>query len=47
LLRKLVEVFTIDVLKGDPENSIKRAFSVMLARSARKFFGSEDPMNKY
>jgi putative ABC transport system permease protein len=43
----LFEVFTLDVLKGDPKTALKEPFSVMLSEeAASKFFGNEDPMNK-
>ncbi len=43
----LFEVFTLDVLKGDPKTALKDPFSVMLSEeTARKYFGNEDPMNK-
>ncbi|HEX3081048.1 MAG TPA: ABC transporter permease, partial [Puia sp.] len=43
----LFEVFTLDVLKGDPRTALKDPFSVMLSEeTARKYFGNEDPINK-
>ncbi len=43
----LFEVFTLEVLKGDPKTALKDPFSVMLSEeTARKYFGNEDPMNK-
>ncbi|HEY8659103.1 MAG TPA: ABC transporter permease [Hanamia sp.] len=43
----LFDVFTVDVLKGDPKTALKDPFSVMLTEEvAKKYFGNEDPMNK-
>src|SRR5450432_4398658 len=43
----LFDVFTLEVLKGDPKTALREPFSVMLSEeAARKYFGSEDPMNK-
>jgi putative ABC transport system permease protein len=43
----LFDVFTLDVLKGDPKTALRDPFSVMLSEeTARKYFGNEDPMNK-
>jgi len=43
----LFDVFTLDVLKGDPKTALKDPFTVMLSEeTARKYFGSDDPMNK-
>ena len=39
--------FKADVVKGDPKKSLADPFSVMMTEEmARKYFGSEDPMNK-
>ena len=44
---QLFNVFTLDVLKGNPETALKEPFAVMLSEeTARKYFGNEDPMNK-
>ncbi len=43
----LFDVFTLDVLKGNPNTALKEPFSVMMSEeAARKYFGNEDPMNK-
>ena len=43
----LFNVFTVKVLKGNPETALKDPFSVMLTEElAKKYFGNEDPMNK-
>ncbi|HEY2350322.1 MAG TPA: FtsX-like permease family protein [Puia sp.] len=43
----LFDVFTLDVLKGDPKTALKSPFSAMLSeQTAKKYFGNEDPMNK-
>ncbi|QEC65978.1 FtsX-like permease family protein [Panacibacter ginsenosidivorans] len=43
----LFNVFTLDVLKGDPNTALKDPFSVMLSEDvAKKYFGNEDPINK-
>ena len=43
----LFDVFTLDVLKGDPKTALKDPFSVMMSEEvAKKYFGNEDPMNK-
>lgn len=43
----LFDVFTVDVLKGNPETALKEPFSVMLTEeTAKKYFGNEDPINK-
>jgi putative ABC transport system permease protein len=43
----LFDVFTLNVLEGDPKTALKEPFSVMLSEEeARKYFGTEDPMNK-
>ena len=43
----LFDVFTLDVLKGNPKTALKEPFSVMLSEeTAKKYFGDEDPMNK-
>ncbi|WP_158827408.1 ABC transporter permease [Mucilaginibacter lacusdianchii] len=41
------EVFTADVVKGNPKTALTEPYSVMLTDDmARKYFGSEDPINK-
>jgi len=43
----LFSVFTLQVLKGNPNTALKDPFSVMLSEEvAKKYFGTEDPMNK-
>ncbi|CAN5467340.1 ABC transporter permease [soil metagenome] len=41
------DVFTVDVIHGDPKTALKDPFSVMLSEDvAKKYFGNEDPINK-
>lgn len=41
------DVFSIQVLKGNPKTALADPFSVMLTEeAAKKYFGDEDPMNK-
>lgn len=43
----LFDVFTLNVLAGDPKTALREPFSVMLSKEmAKKYFGNEDPMNK-
>lgn len=43
----LVDVFTINVLKGNPQKALAEPNCVMLTEeAANKYFGDEDPMNK-
>lgn len=43
----LFDVFSVQVLKGNPKTALKDPFSVMLTEEvAKKYFGDEDPMNK-
>jgi len=43
----LFDVFTVDVLKGNPKTALTDPFSVMLTEDeAKKYFGNEDPINK-
>jgi putative ABC transport system permease protein len=43
----LFDVFTLDVVKGDPKTSLKDPFSVMMSEEvSKKYFGTEDPMDK-
>ena len=43
----LFDVFTLNVLKGDPKTALKDPFTVMMSEEvAKKYFGDEDPMNK-
>jgi putative ABC transport system permease protein len=43
----LFDVFTVDVIKGNPQSALKDPYSVMLTEErAKKYFGEEDPMNK-
>ena len=43
----LFDVFTVDVLKGNPKTALNDPFSVMITEeTAKKYFGNEDPINK-
>jgi putative ABC transport system permease protein len=43
----LFDVFTVNVLKGNPKTALYDPFSVMLTEeTAKKYFGDEDPMDK-
>lgn len=43
----LFDVFTVDVIKGNPKMALREPFSVMLTEeTAKKYFGNEDPINK-
>jgi putative ABC transport system permease protein len=43
----LFDVFTVNVLKGNPKTALNDPFSVMLTEeTAKKYFGDEDPINK-
>ena len=43
----LFDVFTVKVIEGSPKNALRDPYSVMLSEAtAKKYFGSEDPMNK-
>jgi putative ABC transport system permease protein len=43
----LFDVFTVDVLKGNPKTALNDPFSIMLTEeTAKKYFGNEDPINK-
>jgi putative ABC transport system permease protein len=43
----LFDVFTLDVLQGNPKTALAGPFSVMLSEeTAKRYFGNEDPMNK-
>ncbi len=43
----LFDVFTLEVLEGNPETALKEPFSVMLSEeAAKRYFGNEDPLNK-
>lgn len=43
----LFDVFTVNVLKGNPKTALTDPFSVMLTEEeAKKYFGDEDPINK-
>lgn len=42
-----MDVFDVDVTKGNPKKSLQDPFTVMLSENmAKKYFGAEDPMNK-
>jgi putative ABC transport system permease protein len=41
------EVFSFDLLRGDPESALSRPFTVVLTEeTARKYFGDEDPIGR-
>lgn len=43
----LFKIFSIDVLKGNPDKALVDPFTVMLSdEMAKKYFGNEDPMDK-
>jgi len=43
----IFEVFTIPVIKGDPQTALKDPNSIVLSESmAKKYFGDEDPVGK-
>ena len=43
----LFDVFSVKVLRGNPETALRDPFSIMLTEeSAKKYFGDEDPMEK-
>lgn len=43
----LFNVFSVDVTKGNPAKALSDPYSVVLSETvARKYFGSEDPVNK-
>ncbi len=43
----LFKVFTLKVLKGNPDLALRDPFSIMMSEEeAKKYFGNEDPMNK-
>src|SRR5258706_994839 len=43
----LFDVFTVNVIKGNPKTALKDPYSVVLTEeTAKKYFGSEDPINK-
>ncbi len=43
----LFDVFTVDVLKGNPKTALQEPFSIMMTQEeAKKYFGNEDPINK-
>ncbi len=43
----LFDVFTLDVIQGNPKTALAGPFSVMLSEeTAKRYFGNEDPMNK-
>jgi putative ABC transport system permease protein len=43
----LFDVFTLEVLRGNPKTALREPFSVMLSEeTAKKYFGNEDPLNK-
>jgi putative ABC transport system permease protein len=43
----LFDVFSVNILKGNPQKALNDPFSIMLTEeTARKYFGNEDPMNK-
>lgn len=43
----LFSVFTVDVVKGNPDKALLDPFTVMLSEKvAKKYFGNDEPMNK-
>jgi putative ABC transport system permease protein len=45
--KNVFEVFTLPLLKGDPQTALQEPLSLILTQSeARRIFGSEDPMGK-
>ncbi|MCW3119419.1 MAG: FtsX-like permease family protein [Chitinophagaceae bacterium] len=43
----LFDVFSVNVLKGNPKTALTEPFSIMLSEeNAKKYFGAEDPMDK-
>ncbi|MGI8952364.1 MAG: ABC transporter permease [Chitinophagaceae bacterium] len=43
----LFDVFTVNVLEGNPHTALSDPYSIMLTEEmAKKYFGNEDPMNK-
>lgn len=43
----LFDVFSVNVLKGNPATALRDPYSIMLTEeSAKKYFGDEDPMDK-
>ncbi|MDQ2721102.1 MAG: ABC transporter permease [Bacteroidota bacterium] len=43
----LFKVFTLKVLKGNPNTALEDPFSIMMSEGeAKKYFGNDDPMNK-
>jgi putative ABC transport system permease protein len=44
---KFFDFFKADVLEGNPRNALSEPYSVMMTdETAKKYFGSEEPMNK-
>jgi len=44
----LFSVFDVDLIKGNQKNALADPYSVVLnEETARKYFGTEDPINKY
>jgi putative ABC transport system permease protein len=45
--QNLFDVFSVNVLKGNPKTALADPFTVMLTEeTAKKYFGNEDPINK-
>ncbi|MBS1921294.1 MAG: ABC transporter permease [Bacteroidetes bacterium] len=45
--QNLFDVFTVNVVEGNPKTALNDPFSVMLTEeTAKKYFGNEDPLNK-
>jgi len=43
----IFEIFTLPMVKGNPETALKEPFSIVLSQStAQKYFGTEDPIGK-
>ncbi len=46
--KHIFEIFTIPLVKGNPETALKNPFSVVISEEmAKKYFGREDPIGKF
>jgi len=44
---EIFDIFTLPVVKGDPESALREPFSIVLSeRTALKYFGNEDPIGQ-